>query len=592
VDYEHLDRLGVSVKGAIVIARYGASWRGIKPKVAAEHGAIGCIIYSDPADDGYSVDDVFPAGPMRPPTGVQRGSVMDFAASNPGDPLTPGVGATPEAKRLAVKDAPSLTKIPVLPISYGDAQPLLAALGGPMAPKGWRGALAISYHVGPGPAKVHLRLKFNWDMKEVHDVVARLTGSEWPDEWVVRGNHHDAWVNGAEDPGSGMIAVLEEARTFGELLKQGWKPKRTLVYCAWDGEEPMLLGSTEWAESHAAELQKHAVAYINTDGNGRGWLELGGSHTLERFMNGVARDIEDPETKLSAWQRLQLVRIARASKPEDRKELRQRRDLRMEALGSGTDFTAFLDHLGVASLNLGFSGEDDGGIYHSIYDDFFWYTHFSDRDFVYARALAQTVGTAVLRLAGAELLPFEFTGLSDTVNVYLQELKKLADDSREAIAERSQQLDEGLFRAVNDPRRPTRAPKREELPPHLNFAPLEDAAEALARSAQRYQVALQRARLAGAPAGALAALNQMLIQSERRLTDPAGLPRRAWFKHLLYGPGVYTGYAVKTLPGVREAIEQKRWTEADTEIGRVAKVLEAESALVEAAAADLEKLGG
>ena len=251
-DYERLERLGVSVEGAIVIARYGNSWRGIKPKVAAEHGAVGCLIYSDPRDDGYFVDEVFPKGPMRPAPGVQRGSVMDFAASSPGDPLTPGVGATPEAKRLALKDAASLTKIPVLPISYGDAQPLLAALGGPLAPSDWRGALPITYHVGPGPAKAHLKLAFRWDVKDLYNVVGRIPGSERPDEWVLRGNHHDAWVNGAEDPVSGVNVLLEEARALGELLKQGWRPRRTIVYCAWDGEEPMLLGSTEWVEAHAA----------------------------------------------------------------------------------------------------------------------------------------------------------------------------------------------------------------------------------------------------------------------------------------------------------------------------------------------------
>ncbi len=404
-DYDRLERLGISVKGAIVIAKYGNSWRGIKPKVAAEHGAIGCLIYSDPKDDGYFTDKVFPEGPMRPSTGVQRGSVMDFAAANPGDPLTPGVGATAEATRLDRKDAKSITKIPVLPISYGDAQPLLAALGGPVAPVEWRGALPITYHVGPGPAKVHLKLAFNWDLKPVNDVIARIAGSESPDQWVVRGNHHDAWVNGAEDPVSAMVVLLEEARAIGELVKQGYKPKRTLVYAAWDGEEPMLLGSTEWAEAHAAELKEHAVAYINTDGNGRGFLGMGGSHSLERFINDVARDIKDPETGLTVRERRRLVGIAGAS-AEGRAELRERRDLRIDALGSGTDFTAFLDHVGVPALDLGFGGEDDGGIYHSIYDDFYWYTHFSDTDFVYGKALAQTVGTAVVRLANAEILPF------------------------------------------------------------------------------------------------------------------------------------------------------------------------------------------
>ena len=586
-DYERLERLGVSVKGAIVMARYGNSWRGIKPKVAAEHGAVGCLIYSDPRDDGYFVDEVFPKGPMRPATGVQRGSVMDFAASWPGDPLTPGVGATPDAKRLALKDAASLTKIPVLPISYGDAQPLLAALRGPVAPSDWRGALAITYHLGPGPAKAHLKLAFHWDVKDLYDVVARIPGSERPDDWIVRGNHHDAWVNGAEDPGSGMNVLLEEARALGDLLKQGWRPKRTIIYCAWDGEEPMLLGSTEWVEAHAAELREHAVAYVNTDGNARGYLSMGGSHTLERLMNEVAADVRDPETGLSVKERRRLRDLSRAT-GDERKELRERRDLRLDALGSGTDFTAFLDHIGIASLNLAFEGEDEGGIYHSIYDDFYWYTHFSDKDFAYGRALAQVVGTAVMRLAGAEVLPLEFTGLADNVKRYLKEVRTLADEGRNGVLERNRQIDEGVFRAVQDPRRPTVAPPREDVPPFLNFAPLENGLDALARSAERYESAYAKALASGVARPTLDALNRTLALSERRLTDPLGLPRRPWYKHLLYAPGVYTGYGVKTLPGVREAIELKRWPEADAEIVRIATVLDAERALVDSAASQLE----
>ena len=589
-DYEQLQRLGVSVKGAIVIAKYGQSWRGVKPKVAGEHGAIGCLIYSDPRDDGYFEDNVFPQGPTRPPEGVQRGSVMDFASSNPGDPLTPGIGATPDAKRLSVKEAPSITKIPVLPISYGDAQPLLAALQGPVAPEAWRGSLPITYHVGPGPAKVHLVVKSNWDLKPVNDVIAKIPGSSQPDEWVVRGNHHDAWVNGADDPISAQVALLEEARALGQLVKQGWKPKRTIIYAAWDGEEPMLLGSTEWAEEHGDELKQHAVVYINTDGNGRGYLSAEGSHTLEHFMNGVARDIQDPESGVSVWQRDEMHSIAEAKSEEERTKIRDRADLRMGALGSGTDYTTFADHLGVASLNLAYDGEDpDAGVYHSIYDDFYWYTHFSDTTFVYGRALAQTVGTAVMRLADSDLLPFDFSDFADTMHLYLGQLKKLAEDKRSEAVERDRELDEGLFHAINDPRRPTVAPPREEVPPYLNFAPLENAVDQLNRSARHYQEALQKtwASPQGVPPTILADLNQKMMETERRLTDDAGLPRRSWYKHLLYAPGVYTGYAPKTVPGVREAIEQKRWPEANTEIGRVAKVLENESALIDSATAEL-----
>jgi len=592
-DYEELDRLGISVKGAIVIAKYGNSWRGVKPKVAAEHGAIGCLIYSDPRDDGYFEDDVFPAGPMRNPNGVQRGSVMDFASSNPGDPLTPGMGATADAKRLPLKEAKSITKIPVLPISYGDAQPLLSTLKGPIAPAEWRGALAIAYRVGPGPAKVHLRVESSWDIKKVNDVIAKIPGTSASDEWIIRGNHHDAWVNGAADPVSGQVALLEEARSFGELLKQGWKPRRTIIYCAWDGEEPMLLGSTEWAEEHADELRRHAAVYLNTDGNGRGFLEMGGSHSLEQFINGVARGIEDPESNLTVWQRRQLYDIAHAKTPEERKEVRDRKDLRISALGSGTDYTAFLDHLGLATLDLAYIGEDNDGIYHSIYDDFYWFTHFSDTDFLFGRALSQTVGTAVLRLADAEVLPFDFTDQVDTVEKYTKELEKLVTDKQNEIRERNLELEEGVFKATYDPRHPTVAPPPEAVPPFINFAPLHNANQVLARAAERYSKALALAepKLGQVDDQSLEKLNQRLMQSERALTNPQGLPRRAWYKHLLYAPGVYTGYAVKTVPAVREGIEQKRYSEAEQEVSRVAKALEEEATVIESAAAQLEQLG-
>jgi N-acetylated-alpha-linked acidic dipeptidase len=588
-DYEQLERMGVSVKGAIVIARYFHSWRGIKPKVAAEHGALGCLIYSDPHEDGFVQGDTFPTGAWRPKDGAQRGSVADMPVY-PGDPLTPGVGATKDAKRLDIKDAPTITKIPVLPISYADAQPLLAALTGRVAPEGWRGGLGVTYHVGPGPAKVHLKVKSNWGIKPVYDVIAKIPGSAFPDEWVIRGNHHDAWVNGAEDPVSGAVAVLEEARSFGELLKAGWKPKRTIILCLWDGEEPGLLGSTEFAEEHYDELRAHAVAYVNSDSNGRGYLGVEGSHTLEKFSNDVARDVSDPETQLSVWKRSRLHEIATAKSAEQRKEVRDRADLRIPALGSGSDYTAFLQHDGVASLNIGFSGEDGGGIYHSIYDDFYWYTHFSDGDFVYGRALAQTGGTAVMRLADAELLPFEFGDFADTVQMYVKELKALSQKTQDDIRERNHEIEEGVFKATDDPRHPLVAPAVEAVPPHLNFAPLENATEEVARSAAEYRKAFEQvsanggARLASA---SLAEVNHLLMESERKLTNSQGLPNRPWFKHQLYAPGFYTGYAVKTMPAVREAIEQKQWKQADEAIVVVAGVLHDEAALIASAASNL-----
>jgi N-acetylated-alpha-linked acidic dipeptidase len=588
-DYEKLERMGVSVKGAIVIARYYHSWRGIKPKVAAEHGAVGCLIYSDPHEDGFVQGETFPTGAWRPKDGVQRGSVADMPYYS-GDPLTPGVGATKNAKRLKIEEAPTITKIPVLPISYADAEPLLAALNGRVAPDGWRGGLGITYHVGPGPAKVHLKVKSNWDLKPVYDVIGQIPGSTNPDEWVIRGNHHDAWVNGAEDPTSGMVAVLEEGRALGELLKQGWKPKRTIILCAWDGEEPGLLGSTEWAEEHEQDLRVHAVAYVNSDSNGRGYLGVEGSHTLEKFVNEVSRDIADPETKVSVWKRDQLHEIADAKTPEQRQEVRQRADLRIPALGSGSDYTAFLQHDGVASLNIGFSGEDGGGIYHSIYDDFYWYTHFSDTEFVYGRALAQTGGTTVMRLADADLLPFEFSDFSDTVQTYVKELKALAQKMRDDIVERNRELDEGVFTATNDPKKPLVAPPVESVPPYLNFAPLDNAVDALTHSAADYRKALEQANATGGTALAAASLgevNRLLMDSEHKLTTPEGLPNRPWYKHQLYAPGFYTGYAVKTVPAVREAIELKQWKQADEAIVVVARVLQDEAGLISSAAAKL-----
>ncbi len=582
-DYDDLDRRGVSVKGSIVIARYGASWRGIKPKVAAEHGAVGCLIYSDPIDDGYAADDVFPEGPSRNSSGVQRGSVMDMP-TYPGDPLTPGVGATRDAKRLDLKDVTTLTKIPVLPISYSDAQPLLAALRGAVVPGEWRGALPITYHLGPGPARVHMKLAFNWNRAPVYDVVARIQGSTYPDEWVIRGNHHDAWVNGASDPGSGMSAVLEEARAIGELVKQGWRPKRTMIYIAWDGEEQALLGSTEWVEDHDKDLREHAVAYLNSDGNGRGFLNASGSHSLEQLVNSVAKDVEDPETKASVWKRMQARTIARGTK-DQRSEARSRADLRITALGSGSDYTPFLQHNGVPSLNLAFGGFDTSdGVYHSIYDDYYHFTKFLDTDFAYGRALAQVAGTTMIRLADADLLPFEFTNLADTAQTYLKELETLLKDRQDEVREHNRQIDEGVVTAIADRRRPLAPPKVEPVPPALNFAPLENAANALTQAAAAYHKAVAAQPNVGSNAATLRAVNARLMQAERQLTDDAGLPKRPWYRHLLYAPGYYTGYAVKTMPGVRESIEQKEYPEAETEIGRVAKALLREAALLDSAA--------
>jgi N-acetylated-alpha-linked acidic dipeptidase len=584
-DYEELERRGVDVKGKIVIARYYGSWRGIKPKVAAEHGAIGCIIYSDPHEDGYFQGDVYPKGGYRPDHGAQRGSVADMPLYS-GDPLTPGVGATADAKRLDIKDAKTITKIPVLPISYADAEPLLRALGGPMAPPAWRGALPLPYHIGPGAARVHLKLVFDWKMVPARDVIARLQGSELPDEWIIRGNHHDGWVNGATDPLSGQVAELEEARVIGDLVKSGWRPKRTLIYTAWDGEEPGLLGSTEWAETHATELQEKAVLYINSDTNERGFLEVGGSHTLEKLMGQVTRDVMDPEAHVTVAERRRAAQVVDGD-PAERKEAKGG-EMRIAALGSGSDYTPFLQHLGIASLNLGFGGEGEYGQYHSIYDSYDHFMRFMDPDLKYGVTLASTAGRVVLRVASADVLPFDFTHLADTVGRYVKEVADLADHLREETADQNQAIEEKLYEAAADPTETWVTPKPKDPVPHLNFAPLDNARDRLEKSAKAYQAAWEKAG-PGADALSPAARRQLdvvLLKSERALTG-AGLPRRPWYVHQIYAPGFYTGYGVKTLPGVREAIEQRNWREVDEQVAVTARTIDGFAAEVDKATAIL-----
>ena len=580
-DYDVLESMGVSVKGKIVIARYGQTWRGIKPKVAGQHGAIGCLIYSDPKDDGYGQGETYPEGPMRPAEGAQRGSVMDMPVY-PGDPQTPGIGAVPGAKLIPLDQVETITKIPVMPISYEDATPLLKSLRGEVVPEMWRGDLPLTYKTGPSVAKAHLALAFNWDRKPLYDVIAKIPGSTMPDQWVIRGNHHDAWVNGAGDPISGASPELEEARGLGELLKQGWKPQRTIIYCWWDGEEPALLGSTEWVETHAQELSQHAVAYINSDGNGRGYFRAEGSHALENFVDSVTKDVIDPETKMPVWKRAHLVAASRGT-PEMRAEARSRADTRMPALGSGSDYTAFLHHLGIASLNIGYGGEDQGGgQYHSIYDDFYWYTHFSDTDFSYGKALAETGGTMMMRLADADIIPFQFGDLAETIHGYVSEVKRLTDTMRAQTKERNTEIADGTYAALADPQKTRVTPKVEALAPYLNFAPLDQASDDLTAAAAEYDKAF-----AAHGASGDTAINPELIRTERVFLDPGGLPNRPWFENMMYAPGFYTGYGVKTLPAIRETIEQKDWTAVDPQIARTAAAVEREAALLKTAARTL-----
>lgn len=591
-DYEELDRMGISVKDAIVIARYGSGWRGIKPKVAAEHGAVGCLIYSDPKGDGFYHGDDYPTGGWRPRDGVQRGSVMD--TDYPGDPLTPGVGAVRGAKRLDIKQAKTITKIPVLPISYADAQPLLTALQGQVVPEPWRGGLPITYHVGPGPARVHLKVESDWSLKPLYDVIATMKGSA-PDQWVIRGNHHDAWVNGADDPISGMAPELEEARALGELHRQGWTPKRTIIYCAWDGEEPGLLGSVEWVETHLDELRKHAVTYINSDSNGRGFLYVGGTQDLQTFVSAVARDITDPEKHIPVWDRAHLRAIMQAKDADERDKIRNRNDLVVTELGDGSDYTAFQDFAGISSLNLGFGGEDDGTQYHSIYDDFYWYTHFADQDLNYGRALAQTAGSAVLRLADADLLPFDYAPQADAIAKYESDLEKLLKDKQDEITERNQEIQEGAFAATADPHKTFVPPPVEAVPPYMNFAPLKNSIDVLKKSTERYSNALAKFR--AAPDGSTSQLsldrvNSDLLGIARLFLNEKGLPERPWFKNQIYAPGAYTGYGAKPVAAVREYMDQKKWKEADAQIPMVAQVIENISTGIDKAAHDLEAAAG
>ena len=566
-DYDKLADMGIDVKGKIVITKYGKSWRGIKPKVAYEHGAIGCLIYSDPADDGYTQGDVYPKGAYKNEYGVQRGSVMDMVLY-PGDPLTPGVGATKDAKRLDRKDATTILKIPVLPISYHDAKPLLAALDGPVAPADWRGALPITYHVGPGKATVHLKLEFNWDMVTAYDVVATIKGSEYPDEWVLRGNHHDGWVNGADDPLSGQSALIEEAKGLGDLLKTGWKPKRTIVYLAWDGEEPGLIGSTEYAEDHDKELQQKAVVYINSDDISKGYYNASGSHALEGFVDEIGQSVIDPETGVTVNERKKARQITNAATVKAKKEIMDRKTPdRIGALGSGSDYSSFLQHLGIPTLNIGYGGEGGGGDYHSIFDSYDDFRRFKDPGFVYCLALSKTVGHTVLRMADADVLPFDFRTLSATIDRYAKELVEMTNTMRDNTAMENQLIKSGTYKLAADPEKHLALPVAKSEVPKIDFSALTASVEELKKSSDKLAAAWTRVE---ASSGDHKAFNEALYRAEQQLLSE-GLPRRQWYKHTIYAPGFYTGYGVKTLPGIREAIEQRSWEEAQQQIAVVAK---------------------
>jgi N-acetylated-alpha-linked acidic dipeptidase len=572
-DYKQLQRMGVDVKGKIVIARYGQGWRGLKPQLAQEAGAVGCIIYSDPRDDGFSTEDAYPKGPSRPSQGFQRGSVAAMPLY-PGDPLTPGYAAKEGAKRLTREEAPTILKIPTLPISYGDAEKFLAALEGRVVPAAWRGSLPITYHVGATDAvKAKMVVKSEWSLKPAYNVVAKMVGSQFPDQWIMRGNHHDGWVFGASDPLSGHIAMMGEAKAIGELAKTGWRPKRTLVYLSWDAEEPMLLGSTEWAEDHASELRDKALIYINSDGNGRGFFNAGGNNSLQTWVGQVVQDVMDPQTGVTADQR-RRARAMAGEGPAATRAADKGRALPLGALGSGSDYSAFLQHLGLATLNVAYGGEGDSdGVYHSAYDTYEHHTKFVDPGFAYAGALAKTAGRLVLRLSETELPVQRYGDFADTVSTYVDEVIALGNTKREAQTAQAKAIEANVFKLSDDPTQSSGPPVVLKQVPYFNFAPLQNAMVKLKASAKAYDDAL-KAKGDRLSADAKGRLVRLAGQTEQALLMEPGLPGgRGWYRNMIWAPGRLTGYGAKTLPGVREAIEDERWEDVDKYVALTAQAL-------------------
>jgi len=545
-DYAALKKLGVDVKGKIVIARYGNSFRGVKAKVAEDNGAIGLIIYSDPADDGYAQGDVFPKGPWRPESSAQRGSVQ-YLFQAPGDPLTPGRPSIPGEPRLKMEDANNLTRIPVQPISYGDAKQLLEPLGGPVRPDGFQGALPFSYHVGGTDAvKVHLKTVMDYKIRKIWNVISRIEGNEEKDRWVIMGNHRDAWTFGAVDPNSGSTAMLEAARGFGQLLKSGWQPRRTIVMCSWDGEEYGLLGSTEWAEHYAEELKQKAVVYLNMDAAVSG-ANFGASSvpSMWKMIRAATRDVQDPKSGKSIyqqWQDSSRARRADAEMTNAQSSDTAIAEARIGALGSGSDYTPFLQHLGVSSIDMGFGG--DYGVYHSAYDSFYWMSHFGDPTFAYHVTAARIWGLIAMRMAGAEGLPFDYRDYATQISEFFEESMKNA--------------------------------KRRNLASGFDEKPMRDAIKRFLEEAERTEKGRQDAvssLRSGTADKKLGRINDALIAVERALTDSRGLRGRTWYRHQIYAPGTYTGYAAQPLPDFRQALEDRNTTNAREALERIVEAL-------------------
>ena len=539
-DYETLQKLGIDVKGKIVLARYGGSWRGIKPKVAAEHGAIACIIYSDPHEDGYFQGDVYPDGPFRAWGMIQRGSVMDMPRY-PGDPSTPGRPSKAGVERIPMDKIETFAPIPVQPMSYRDGIEMLKRLKGPVAPEAWRGSLPITYHIGPGPAKVHMKLQMDYAQRRLINVVGRIVGAVAPDEWIIVGSHRDAWTFGASDSVSGHVSMMAVARAMGDMMKKGWRPRRSVLFVSWDGEEQGLLGSTEWVEDLAAELKAKAAIYVNRDA-GAGGLNFGGSavHSLTPFMHELAQSIEpegESKTLYDGW----LARVREQSPARDGQPIVKTPPV--GALGSGSDYTAFLDHVGIASMDMGLNGRGGDGTYHSTYDNPTWFKKFIDPQFKYSVLASQVTGVALLRLADAEVLPFDYESYGRQILEYVSEIEQQAV---KASAEDAKKVD---------------------------FAGLRAAADAFAQAGAAIRT--RGETLLSAPdKSELARINRSLMMAERDLIEPAGLPDRPWYRHVIYAPGLYTGYGVKTIPGVREAVDAGNYTRAAEQAKIVIRALQ------------------
>jgi N-acetylated-alpha-linked acidic dipeptidase len=543
-DYETLTKLGIDVKGKIVLARYGGSWRGIKPKVAAEHGAIACLIYSDPHEDGYFQGDVYPDGPFRGPGIIQRGSVMDMPRY-PGDPSTPDRPSKPGVERIPIDKIQTFSPIPVQPLSYRDGVELLKRLTGPVAPEAWRGALPITYHIGPGPASIHMKLQMEYAQRRLINVVGRITGAVAPDEWIIVGSHRDAWTFGASDSVSGHVSMMAVARAMGDMMKKGWRPRRSILFVSWDGEEPGLLGSTEWVEDLTTELRAKAAVYVNRDA-GAGGVDFAGSavHSLTPFTYELAQSLQpdgSATTLYDAW----LARAREQSPPRDGQPMLKAPPV--GALGSGSDYTAFLDHIGVASLDMGLNGRGGDGSYHSTYDNPTWFKKYIDPRFTFSVLASQLTGVALLRLADAELLPFDYEAYGRQIVEYVGEIEQLATKASAAGAKA------------------------------IDFAGLKAAADAFTKagaSARAQDEALLSDAGAAASTATFARMNRALIMAERDLIEPAGLPDRPWYRHVIYAPGLYTGYGVKTIPGVREAVDAGNYRRAAEQAAIVIRALQ------------------